>query len=196
MNFIEATKAVGVAVAACPTAASFLDETALEAMVAAWLMVLEDLDAAQVNAALKRYLATTPDKLPSPGRLRQIVDEACSGRRRCGGDAWGDVLALLRPTRTRAAFSLHRHPTAKDVTDPIAWRALSALTWPAICAAEETDPAPRSQFIRLYDQLAAGAVEDRSVATLPGVARPALPDASSPAALVGDLAKRLTGSNP
>lgn len=194
MNLNEATRAVAIALAACPSAASFLDEAAVRAMPAAWAMVLEDIPQDEVSAALKRYLATTPDKLPAPGALRRIVDESRNGRKRAGGDAWGDVMALLRPTRARAAFSMHCHPTERDVADPIAWRALSALTWPAICAAEIDDPAPRSQFVRLYDALAAGYVEDRAVASLPGVARPALPAShSAVASLVGDVAKRLTG---
>ena len=200
MNADEVKIAVNIALAACPTAASFLDAVTIRGMRAAWLMVLEDLPADEVNAALKRYLATTPDKLPSPGRLRQIADEARHGRRRAGGEAWGDVLALLRPTLARPAFSAHRPPAECDLADPIAWRALCAITWGAICAAEVGDASVRSQFVRLYDALEAGHVEDRSVASLPGVARPALPSGEDPrievTRIVGDVAKLLTGGAP
>lgn len=191
MDAEEVRTAVNVALAACPTAASFLDATAIKGMRAAWLMLLGELPADEVNAALKRFLATTPDKIPAPGRLREIVDEARHGRRRAGGEAWGDVLALLRPTKARPGFSSHRPPAEGDLEDPIAWRALCAITWGAVCAAEVGDASVRSQFVRLYDALEAGHVEERSVATLPGVARPALPSGDS--RIVGDVAKRLTG---
>lgn len=184
-----------LALAACPSAASFLDADSMLAMFTIWADLLEDIDHAEGRAALKRYLALPANagKLPSPGHLRGIVAEAVGGRRRPGGDAWGDVMALFRPTRSRAGRSSHEPPRESDLADPLAWRALTAIGWPVLCAMDVDDPAPRSQFVRLYDALAAGAAEDRSVATLPGVARPALPASSSPAmALVGDVVKRLT----
>jgi hypothetical protein len=56
----------------------------------------------------------------------------------------------------------------------------------SICASED-EMVTRAHFARAYDALALGAAEDRAVADLPGVARPALPTGadSSPAALYG-----------
>lgn len=175
----EAQKLATVALGAYPTPASFLDRTAIAGMFSAWAMVLEDLAYEDASAALKRYMATEPDKLPSPGHLRKIASEATVGRRRPGLDAWRDV------KRAIGSVGRYRQPT---FADPLVARCVEAIGWAAICDSSD-EMVERAHFARAYDALAAGAAEDATVATLPGVARPAL--AGGTPALVGDLAKRL-----
>jgi hypothetical protein len=167
MTKTEAAKLVAIAMAACPTPASFLEEANVEAMVLAWALVLRDIDYPKAEAALARYLCErdTAGRLPSPGHIRGIVDEAAHGRRRHGADAWGDVL------RTIGAVGRYRDPTFDDA---VTQRCVDRLGWRDLCDSENAI-ADRARFIELYDKLAVEATSDRAVASLPGVARPALP---------------------
>lgn len=165
MTEVEAAKLVTVAVASCPTQGGRMGEKQIEDMAAAWAMLLEDIDYADGSAALKRWLATS-HWLPAPSQLRAIVAEAKHGRKRPGGDAWGDVLAEVGRT------GRYRQPR---FADPLVARAVDALGWMQICDSENAI-ADRARFVELYDRLASADAEDRSVATLPGVARPALPE--------------------
>lgn len=182
----EAKNLAVLALAACPSAASFLDKEALLAMYTIWSDVLEDIDHADGRAALKRYLALPANagKIPAPANLRSIVDEAHHGRRRSGMDAMGDVIAAIR------RVGVHRTPTFDD---PIVARVVEQMGWANWCNSENI-VADRAHGAKIYDTLAIGFVEDRSVASLPGVAMPALParDSQHAGSLVGDVMKRLT----
>lgn len=180
----EIAKLVTIALAASPTPASFLDAGAIEDMTAAWAFVLDDLDASVALPALKRCLAESDGKIPAPGQIRRIVDMAAHGRRRHGGDAWGDVL------REIGATGRYRDPR---FADPITATVVRRLGWRELCDSENA-VADRARFVQLYDQLATEAVSDRTVATLPGVARPAALGAGADAlALVAASTKRLAG---
>lgn len=169
MTESEARTLVAIAVAACPTQGGKMGRDQIAAMGAAWTMLLEDIEYAEGVAALKRWLATS-HWLPAPAQIRAIVAEAKHGRRRPGGDAWGDVLSEVGRT------GRYRSPR---FADPIVARAVDALGWVQICDSENVI-ADRARFVELYDRLAAADAEDRSVASLPGVARPALPDRNGP----------------
>lgn len=181
MTEAEAEMAITMALAVLPQHARNLDAAAIAATAKGWAWILDDLDASTVLAALKRRLATSK-WLPTPAEIRAIVDEERHGRRRPGGDAWGDVLAEVSRT------GRYRVP---QFADPIVARAAVALKWVELCDSENTT-ADRARFIDLYDALATSAAEDRSVATLSGVSRPALPPGAA-AELVGITVRRLTG---
>lgn len=180
----EIAKLITITLAACPTPASFLDTAAIEDMTAAWTFVLDDIAAAAALPALKRVLAEGDGKIPAPGQIRKIVDMAAHGRRRHGGDAWGDVL------REIGRSGRYRSPS---FADEVTARAVARLGWRELCDSENP-VADRARFVQLYDQLATEAVSDRAVASLPGVARPALPP-SAAHELVGTVAKRLGGGS-
>lgn len=182
----EIAKLITITLAACPTPASFLDTAAIEDMTAAWTFVLDDIAATDALPALKRVLAEGDGKIPAPGQIRRIVDMAANGRRRHGGDAWGDVL------REIGATGRYRDPC---FADPITATVVRRLGWRELCDSDNA-AADRARFIQLYDQLATEAVSDRAVASLPGVARPAQPAIGAAAdalALVAASTKRLTG---
>lgn len=149
-----------------------------------WAAVLGDLDHDATKAALLRHIATS-EFFPTVAELRRIVAESTVGRRRSGLDAWGDV---------KAAISRDGRYRTPRFADPLVARAVDAIGWVAICDSED-EMVERAHFARAYDAMAVHAAEDATVATLPGVAKPALPGGAAPAAamLVGDLAKRLTG---
>lgn len=163
MTALEARRLVAVAVASCPTQGGKLDRAQLKDMGDAWAALLADITYADASAALKRYLATS-HWLPAPAQLRAIVSEAQHGRRRPGGDAWGDVLGAV------GRYGRDRRPT---FVDELVGRCVDALGWRELCDSEN-QTADRARFIELYDRIATEAAQDRSVATLPGVARPAL----------------------
>jgi hypothetical protein len=54
-------------------------------------------------------------KLPEPGQIRRIADEARNGRRRHGGDAWGDVLREIGRTGRYRSPSFADEVTARAV---------------------------------------------------------------------------------
>lgn len=182
MNITEAKLVIALALAACPTAASFLDVDAVRGMRAVWADVLADLPVEEVRPALLRYLGDPANagKIPSPGHIRGIVDEARHGQRRVGGDAWGDV------GRAIGAVGQHRSPV---FADPITAFCVERLGWRNLCVSENA-VADRAQFVRLYDAEVAKAVGNRVVAGLPGAARPALAASSPAAALVAGIVSR------
>jgi hypothetical protein len=180
MTELQIAQAVTFALAACPQHAAKLDGAAVADMRRAWLTLLEDLDAADVGAALKRYLATSK-WLPAPAEIRTLVAEAKHGRRRPGADAWEDVRKAVGP------YGRDRVP---PFADPLVARAVSALGWRELCLSENA-VSDRARFVELYDQLARAAAEDAVVATLPGVSRPALPAAGHATALVAGVAAQL-----
>lgn len=188
----QAKKLCAIALAACPTAASFLDEKSVALMQEAWSMLLEDIDPEAGAAALKRYLADPANagKLPSPGHLRGIADAAVHGRTRDGGDAYGDIAKLQR-----ASYSAHRPAPASAWSDARARWAFDRLggwtTWAGL-EVGASEAAFRKQFIDLYNSTARHDATERSVAGLPGVARIAIAGPPPVAALVGDVAKALT----
>lgn len=188
MSPTEAHQLVNRALAARPTPASFLDAVTIKGMIAIWADILADIDLADGYAALKRWIADDANagKLPEPGQIRRIVDEARNGRRRHGGDAWGDVL------REIGATGRYREPR---FADPVTAAVVGRLGWRELCDSENA-VADRARFVQLYDQLAAEVVSDRAVATLPGVARPAQPAIGAAAdalRLVSASTKRLAG---
>lgn len=181
----EARKLVAVAVASCPTQGGRMGKDQVADMGTAWAMLLEDIEYADGAAALKRWLATS-HWLPAPAQIRTIVAEAKHGRRRPGGDAWGDVLAEVGRT------GRYRNPR---FADPLVARAVDAFGWVNICDSENQH-ADRARFVELYDRLAAAEAEDRSVASLPGVARPALPERTNqPQSLAASLRSVLKAVN-
>ena len=182
MNLDDATMLVTTAGVLYPSWWLKLDRRTQDATFAAWASMLEDIELAPALAALKRHAATNKWP-PSVAEIRAIVAEATVGRRRSGVDAWGDV---------KAAISRDGRYRTPRFADPLAARAVEAIGWVAICDSED-EMVERAHFARAYDALAVGAAEDATVATLPGVSRPALPGASPAAALVGDVARRLTG---
>lgn len=112
-------------------------------------LIAIDAAAAQAAADLAAARHRIANTLPTEGAIRAAFAELLQGERRSGLEAWGDVLALFR-----RGFSRHRPPTAADVADPLVWQCLDAMTWRAICIANEDDPAPRSQFVASYQRLA------------------------------------------
>ena len=186
MTPAEAHQLVVRALAARPTPASFLDAVTVKGMIAIWADVLADIDPSDGAAALKRWICDDANagKRPEPGQIRRIADEARHGRKRHGGDAWGDVLREIGRT------GRYRSP---QFVDDVTARAVARLGWRELCDSDNA-VADRARFVQLYDQLATEAVSDRAVASLPGVARPALPP-SAAHELVGAVAKRLGGGS-
>lgn len=180
MTDTEAAKLVTVAVSACPTQGGKMAREQIRDMAMAWAMLLEDIDYADGAAALKRWLATS-HWLPAPSQLRAIVAESRHGRRRSGVDAWGDVLAAVhRDGRNRVPV----------FDDPIVARVVDRMGWVRLCDSEDAT-ADRARFASAYDRLAAEAAEDATVATLPGVARPALPERTGAHHLVAAVTRAL-----
>ena len=180
MNNEEAFEAVGIALASCPAHAARLTKNDQAAMVSAWTLLLADLDAADVKAALIRYLASN-HWLPAPAQLRAIASEAKHGRRRPGGDAWGDVLAEVGRT------GRYRSP---HFPDPLVAKAVEAFGWRNICDSENQQ-SDRARFVELYDRLATSDAEDKAVGSLPGVARPALPERTGETSLGAAILRAL-----
>lgn len=182
----QIAQAITIALAACPQHAAKLDGDAIADMRRAWFMLLEDLDAADVGAALKRHLATSK-WLPAPAELRAIVAESKHGRKRPGADAWEDVRKAI------GSVGSYRSPA---FADPLVDRAVRALGWRELCASENA-VADRARFIELYEQYATADAEDAAVATLPGVSRPALAGAARglPPAVAADVAELAARAN-
>lgn len=180
MNLDEATQLVTTAGVLYPAWWLKLDKRTQEATFAAWASMLEDVEPRAGLAALKRHAATNKWP-PSIAEIRAIVAESQHGRARTGAQAWEDV------RRAIGSVGRNRAPT---FTDPVTALVVNGLGWVELCNSENAT-ADRARFIDAYEQHARRAAEDRSVASLPGVARPALPDAAPVSSLVGDVAAKL-----
>lgn len=185
ITLADALEAVTVAIGSLPQQAARLRdvEGTIAAMGRAWHALLGDLTPAELSAAVLRHLALSPF-LPSPADLRRIASEARHGRPPAGAEAWEPV---------RKAIGAVGRNRAPSFADPVTARVVAALGWRELCDSENAI-ADRARFIEAYDALAGQQAEDRAVAGLPGVARPALPAEATPRAageLVGEVARRL-----
>lgn len=180
MTPAETAKLYTTALVAYPSQAAKLDKGTQAAAIRLWSELLADLDYADAYAALKRHIAAGSEWMPSIAELRRIASEARHGRARTGLDAWGDVKREVGRT------GRYRQPA---FADPLVARCVEAIGWVAICDSED-EMVERAHFVRAYDAMASRSAEDRSVASLPGVARPALP-ANDAAALYGYTPRRL-----
>ena len=144
MTEAEAEQAITMALAVLPQHARSLDAAAISATAKGWAWILDDIESRDVLGALKRHLATSK-WLPTPAEIRTIVDEAAHGRRRNGGDAWGDV------RREIGRAGRYRAPRFDDAITALA---VSRLGWVELCDSENA-VADRARFIELYDRLAA-----------------------------------------
>lgn len=189
--------------------------------------LLRDLDYELAVAAIARVAATFrfSNLLPTVAEIRDAAASLALGNVEPGGAAFGAVMSLMRPTRDHRGYHMADPPpraVVEKFAGALAWDALQAIGgWRALCCAEENDPAPRSQFVRAYDAMAANGRRDAVANTLPAVAsylalrgdaarQAALPDGTSEedrrgadawalptpaAALVADLTKRIGGAS-
>lgn len=138
--------------------------------------LLRDLDYDLAVAAVARVAATFKfsNLLPTVAEIRDAAAELSVGQVEPGGTAWGAVIGLLRPTKQHRGYHANDPPDQAVVeryAGPLGWRALQAIGgWRALCSADEGDPAPRSQFVRAYDAMAANARREDVSRTLPAVA--------------------------
>lgn len=138
--------------------------------------LLRDLDYELAVAAIARVAATFKfsNMLPTVAEIRDAAASLSLGNVEPGGAAFGAVLGLMRSTRAHRGYHAADPPpraVVEQFAGALAWQALQAIGgWRALCCAEESDPAPRSQFIRAYDAMATNARRDAVVNTLPAVA--------------------------
>lgn len=165
MNTAEAAKLAASVLTAYRHLRSVSSMTVDErgALMDLYAAVFADLDYTEANAALLRHIRTS-EYFPTPAEIGRIVDQARHGRARTGAAAWEDV------RRAIGAIGGNREP---HFADPVTAAVVRGLGWRELCQSTNAT-ADRARFIEDYDQRAAHFAEDRSVAGLPGVARPAL----------------------
>jgi hypothetical protein len=180
MTTAEATELVALALAAYPTQASRIRDSAVAGMRAMWADLLDDLDFGVVKAALLVHCKSAKF-LPSPAELREIASSGGKGQR-SGFEAWGDVLAVVR------RVGRYREPR---FTDPAVAQAVQAIGWREICDSENPE-ATRAHFARAYESAAA---ESRRTGQIGQSAIGKLREASSTRAqeLVAGVAGALEG---
>jgi hypothetical protein len=137
MTRTEIAKLVGVLLVAFP------NNKANQQTAQVYEEMLQDLDYAKANAAVRRLIATAKF-MPTIAEVREACVDVMHGQVRPGGDAWGDVLAAVR------RYGVYRSPVFDD---PIVARVVQSLGWVEICNSENA-AADRARFIQTYDQLA------------------------------------------
>lgn len=182
MTHLESLKLVAILIATFPSAK--IEPAALDEQrrpipntgtAATYARLLADLDADAVAAAIDRVAATHrfPTVLPAIAEIREAAFALTVGEVAPGGAAWGAIRKLLHATREHRGYSAG-DPPPQSLVERVAgangWRALEAIGgWRALCCTEEDDPAPRSQFVRAYDVLAATSRRDDVSRALPAV---------------------------
>jgi hypothetical protein len=178
----EAKGVVKLLLASYPTQRQRLSADDIAEMTRAYAMAFRQIAAEQVRQAVTE-LVLTEKWLPSIATVVARVAEVRDGRKRDGGEAWGDVLAAVRK------YGSWRTPGVDfKFADPIAARAVKSLGWSELCASENA-VSDRARFIELYAQLAANDASDRAVAgALPGKSSKELPSGTrSLADAIGQL---------
>jgi hypothetical protein len=165
VNDIEAQKIVTMLVTAFPTTLARLSEEQQRDTMRVYREMIKDVDAQLAGQAIRGLIATSRF-LPTIAEIREACMIAKYGRRRPGGDAWGDVVKALK------RYGYTRTP-GRDFTfdDQLVARAVGALGWAELCRSENA-VADRARFIELYDGLANNVRGDAQVAA--GVTSPEL----------------------
>lgn len=165
MTEIEAQKIVTMLVTAYPTTLAKLDSEQRSDTRRVYREMIIDIEP-QVAAQAVRGLLATSKFLPSIAELREACMIIKYGRRRPGGDAWGDVIKALK------RYGYTRTPGRDfQFEDPLVARAVSAFGWSELCGSDNA-VADRARFIELYDQLTGNNRSDTQVAA--GVTAPEL----------------------
>ncbi len=152
MTRTEAIRVVAVLLAAYPHA-RIMDQTS-----SVYEDALVDLDYALVDRAVRALILTEKNFIPTIALIRERAIEYRDGRKRPGGDAWGDVRrAVGRFGRDRGQEAL------RSFQDAIVARCVDSLGWRELCDSGAGDASWRARFIDLYDELASGDESDRRV---------------------------------
>lgn len=156
MNASEAQQVVTMLVTAFPTMTSKLTRAQLEDTMRVYREMILDLDQAVAAHAVRGLLATSKF-LPTIAEVREACMIVKFGRRRPGGDAWGDVVKALK------RYGYTRRPGIDfQFEDPLVARAVGALGWSELCSSDNA-VADRARFIELYDQLALNIRSDAQI---------------------------------
>lgn len=145
---------------ALPRDWSFLSKPQQEATEATYHRMLADLpyDAARVGVEL---LLATATRMPTIAEIRDATIGAQVGSVRPGADAWGAVRKAIE------GEGAGRRPGVDFVfADSVTARCVDRLGWRELCAGENK-AADRSQFVKLYDQLAAELRREQNISALP-----------------------------
>jgi len=161
----EAQKVVTLLITAFPSMMARLDTNQQAETRRVYRLMIVDLDHAIAEKAVRGLIATSK-YLPTIAEVREACMIVKYGRRRPGGDAWGDVIKAMK------RYGYTRSPgTDFQFDDPLVARAVSALGWSDLCGSGNV-VADRARFIELYDHLAGNTRSDAQVS--PGVTSPQL----------------------
>jgi hypothetical protein len=154
------------------------------AMVDAYAGGLMHLDDISVRRAITE-LVLTERWIPTIAQIVSKVSDQHDGRKREGGEAWGDALAAIR------RHGYMRTPGVDfEFNDPLVASCVRSMGWSELCNSENIH-ADRARFIELYAQLADGDRVRRSVSkALPGSEAKQLPSGTRS---VGDVIRHLLG---
>lgn len=142
----ESKKLLAMLFAAFPVETRNVTPEEARATARVYARGLADLDSATAAKAIDRLIMSS-ERLPVIAKIRAMCVEIAHGRKRAGGDAWGDVVAAIR------RVGGHRPAPAFD--DPLVARAVAALGWRDLCLSENP-VADRARFVQLYESLQDG----------------------------------------
>jgi hypothetical protein len=172
MKPVEAQKLVAVLLAAFPSQVQRMTAADGQAMAQIYARGLADLERDRAAAAVERLIRTARF-IPTVAEIRAAAIETTHGRRRAGGDAWGEVVRKI------GRYGYLRTPCVDfQFDDSLVAEAVKGLGWRSLCESENP-VADRARFVELYDQLAADARIE--AAASPGASSPVLPDIATDA---------------
>lgn len=165
MTEVEAHEVVTMLITGFPRGLDKLSESQQADTRKLYRQLIVDLPFEQTKVAV-RHLLSTSTFFPAIAEIRNAVVGVVHGRKRPGGDAWGDVMkAMRRHGYTRAPG------TDFQFDDPLVARAVQAFGWQDLCGSDNV-VADRARFIELYEGLEQNARAEAQVS--PGVAMRAL----------------------
>ena len=152
----EAKRVLAILFAAYPVETRNVTREEAEATARAYRRGLDDLDENVAMHAIDRLIKTA-ERLPTIAALRKAALEIQHGRKRPGGEAWGDVLKAMR------SYGHIREPGIHfQFEDPLVARAVAAFGWQDLCGSENAI-ADRARFIELYESLEGNARADAQI---------------------------------
>ena len=130
MTLDDAHELVTLLGAAYPSQRVKMSPSDVKGMLAAYTAGLLDLEANRVKVAVSNLVKSTK-WIPTIAEIREAVVDAEHGKRRSGGEAWGDVVGAIR------RYGWSRTPSVDfSFDDPIVADVVRAFGWQDLCRSE------------------------------------------------------------
>ncbi len=150
-----------------------------------WFEDLQDLDAAQVSAAVAALGRDGREFAPNSGVIREKLRELVGGN-----DGWSQAYGLALEAATSHGGAEYGGFSWLEKQDPLTARAAAQYGWRDFCLSEASDTSRRAQFRDIYLEVKGSVDRKARYAGLPSAGLKALEGGKG---TIGEAARNLLG---